>query len=129
MSYDLIILITGDRKYQDKNFIHETLSEYKNKKCLLIHGGCTGADTLAGIVGKELKFDIQTKPANWKKFGRAAGPIRNKEMINEVLIYKKQNITTIVLAFHNDLENSKGTKNCINQAIKSGLEVYLCKPA
>jgi len=46
-------------------------------------------------------------------------------MIDEVLEYKKSGISTIVLAFHPCLDESKGTKHCVELASKQGLEVIL----
>lgn len=54
-------------------------------------------------------------PAEWEKFGKAAGPIRNIEMLNEN--------PDLVLAFHNDLSKSKGTAHTVKTAQKRGLKV------
>lgn len=47
-------------------------------------------------------------------------PIRNKQMLDE-------GKPDLVLAFHTDIENSKGTKNMIYQAKKRGIKVILIK--
>lgn len=125
MSYDQVILITGARDWTDAVAIKNVLEPYKNKRVLLIHGDCRGVDKLAGNAAKDLGFSLSVKPANWTKYGRAAGPIRNKEMVNEALAYQKAGISTIVLAFHDDLSTSKGTKQCVGQAEKAGLEIIL----
>lgn len=57
-------------------------------------------------------------PAKWKEFGRAAGPIRNQQMLDE-------GKPELVLAFHDDLENSKGTKDMVGRAMKADLPVIL----
>ena len=59
-------------------------------------------------------------PADWKKYGRAAGPIRNKQMLNE-------GKPDLVLAFHTNIENSKGTKSMIQIAKKSEIKIILIK--
>lgn len=51
---------------------------------LIIHGACpTGVDWHAGKWAKDRGIPIKAFPADWKKFGRAAGPIRNRLMAVE----------------------------------------------
>jgi YspA, cpYpsA-related SLOG family len=123
--YEQIILITGCRDWKDGKMIKDALTQFSGKKVLLIHGDCRGADKLSGIAAKELGFSLSVKPADWDKYNKAAGPIRNKEMIKEALEYQTQGIPTLVLAFHDSLEESKGTLNCVNEAKKQGLKVIL----
>lgn len=54
-------------------------------------------------------------PADWDKYGRAAGPIRNKQMLEYIL---EEN--PIVAAFWDG--KSRGTKNMIDQASKADVE-------
>lgn len=121
--FDQVILITGSRDWTDKEMIKYALLPYANKKVLLIHGDCRGADKLSGEVAQELEFHISASPANWSLHGRAAGPIRNREMVNQAKKFKQSGIPTIVLAFHDSLHLSKGTKNCVTLAEKAGLEI------
>lgn len=88
-------------------------------------GGCAGVDTVAGQIAQEMKFDISVEPAEWTKYGRAAGPIRNEKMVLRALEYQKQGIPTVVLAFHDAIEKSRGTKNCVARAKKAGLPVFV----
>lgn len=120
---DLAILITGAREYTNKKLIRETLSQYKKKNTnvLLIHGNCSGVDKLAAEVGKELGFQIESHPANWNKYGNAAGPIRNKEMIESLVKHDNK----LMFAFHDDIEKSRGTKNCVSQAKKFGINAKI----
>lgn len=120
---DQVILITGSRNWEDKDLIKSALLPYANKHVLLIHGDCRGADKLAGEVAKELHFQISSSPANWQLYGRAAGPIRNKEMVNQAKKFHESGISTIVLAFHDSLHLSKGTKSCVDMAIKAKLTI------
>jgi hypothetical protein len=72
-----------------------------------------GADQQSAIAAELCGMKIERYPAKWSEYGRAAGPIRNKEMLNA-----KPNI---VWAFHDDLENSKGTANMMAQATTAGI--------
>ena len=49
---------------------------------IIIHGGCQGVDTLAGKIAIELGYIVEVYSANWSKYGKAAGPIRNKQMVD-----------------------------------------------
>jgi len=111
------ILITGDRNYKNVWAIYDVLSKY-DRDSIIIHGGARGADTLADTVAKSLGFkDVVCFPADWKKYGRGAGPVRNRQMLDEN--------PNLVIAFHDDIENSKGTKDCKEEAEKRGIEVIL----
>ena len=114
------ILVTGARIYDNQKLIYDTLSQFANLKIVLIHGDCDGVDKLAANIGTKLGLDVRAfpvTPADWEKFGRAAGPIRNKKMIDYLLTFKKRHM----FAFHDNIANSKGTKDCVNQAKKNGI--------
>lgn len=114
------VLVTGDRNWTDIETI-----EWQLKLCVhmevLIHGGARGADTIAGAFGKKLgsKVEVLEFRADWDKYGRAAGPIRNKQMLVE-------GFPDYVLAFHDDLELSKGTRHMVSLARKAGIPVKVC---
>ena len=109
------ILITGSRDFDEPDKIKEVINSFSSDT-IIIHGAASGADTLADKYGKEKGLEIMPFPADWKKYGRAAGPIRNKQMLVE-------GKPDIVYAFYRDKAESKGTKNMVNQAIKAGIKV------
>ena len=100
-----------------EKFIESTLKEYPNG-IIVIHGDCRGADKMAGVVAEKLGMEVIPFPAKWEKHGRSAGPIRNQQMLDEGKPDK-------VIAFHQDIDNSKGTKNMIKIAEKAGIPVEL----
>jgi hypothetical protein len=59
--------------------------------------------------------------ADWSRYGRGAGPIRNDGMLKLL----DSPIDNRVLGFHNDIQNSKGTKHCLDGAKKLGLKTAL----
>ena len=59
---------------------------------------------------------IAVYPADWKKYGRAAGPIRNLQMLDN-------GKPDICYAFHDCIEKSKGTKDMVNRCKANGLTV------
>lgn len=112
------ILITGDREYNRKSVMRRALEQYDPATDVILHGGARGADSLGGIVAKELGFTVEPPyMADWQRYGRAAGVIRNREMLDTC--------PDLVIAFHDDLDNSKGTKDCITEARKRGIKVIL----
>ena len=81
---------------------------------LVIEGEARGADTLAREYGERHGIPVLAFPADWNKHGRAAGPIRNKQMLTE-------GKPELVVAFRGP--NSKGTQNMIDQSKKSNIPV------
>lgn len=82
-----------------------------------MHGACKGADQIAGMICVELGIKETGYPANWNKYGRAAGAIRNRFMLDKN--------PDCVIAFHNNLESSRGTKDCVTEALRRGKPVLL----
>jgi hypothetical protein len=110
------ILITGDRDWNKPLIIREAIRSFM--PCSVIQGGARGADSLAFFACKILNVDCKTYAANWEVYGRAARPIRNRLMLTD-------GIPDIVLAFHNNIFKSRGTKDMVKQALKRGITVRL----
>jgi len=112
----LSILFCGDRDWTDYQAIFDVMTKFQPS--LVIQGDAKGADRIAGICADLLGIPQAIFPANWKKYGRAAGPVRNKEMLVHLL---KQPGEKMVFAFHDSLSTSKGTANMVKQAKKAGI--------
>lgn len=84
---------------------------------VIIHGGASGADSLAGIIALTLNIPVKVYPAEWKKYGKSAGYIRNAQMLEEGKPDK-------VLAFWDG--KSPGTKMMIKltQGKKIPVDIY-----
>jgi hypothetical protein len=91
-----------------------------SKDTKIIEGDCRGADKISGFLARKHGLEVIPVPAKWNVYGLAAGPIRNQEMLDK---YKPN----LVVAFHNDIEHSKGTRDMVNRAIKAGIEVKIIK--
>ena len=76
------ILICGDRNYTDWTKIQEYLITLL-KTTIIIHGGARGADSIAGNLATSLKIKVLKFPAEWDKYGKAAGSIRNQQMLDK----------------------------------------------
>lgn len=82
------LLVCGGRDFADRDLVFLTLD------AAVRHAGCTeiicgydpddrrfqGADQLAYEAANELDIPVRCFPADWKKFGRSAGPRRNSQM-------------------------------------------------
>lgn len=112
----MIILVTGDLTWTDRVAVRAALIGY-GVQVKLLDGNARGADTLAHEVAKELGYETERFQAEWGKFGRAAGPMRNKRMLDQK--------PDLVIAFNDD--NDKGTRNMIEQAKKAGVTVYVVR--
>lgn len=82
----------------------------------IIHGGAPGADEGAHLAALRLGANEYRFPAEWAFHGRAAGPIRNVEMIEEMR-------PDIVLAYPHQTEPSRGTSHCMRAAQERGIPV------
>ena len=114
------VLICGDRGWTDQGMIalamHKLLLAIgPPTDHLIIHGAYRGADRLAEAVATRLGIPVNAHPAKWSLFGLAAGPRRNREMLDAG--------PHEVWAFHDDLEHSKGTKDMLAQARAAGIPV------
>lgn len=76
------VIIAGSRTISDYNIIKSAVeqSNWKNKITLIISGGARGTDQLGEKFAQEHKINMARFPANWKKYGKVAGYIRNKQM-------------------------------------------------
>ena len=75
------VLVCGGREYTKRARVKEILDAISPK--LIIHGNARGADKLAGEYGFLNKIPMEVYPADWDQHPKAAGPIRNRRMLNE----------------------------------------------
>ena len=115
------LIIAGCRDFNDRKLIYEGIDTFI-EECgvpdVIIEGGASGVDRIAGDYARENDIPLMVFPADWNKYGRAAGPIRNGEMVKH---------GTHLLAFWDG--KSRGTKNMIETAKKHGLVVGVYKLA
>ena len=116
------IIFCGDRNWADRGWIIQVMSTLKEnlKKFVVIEGEAKGADAMScGVAVNILELPIKRFPANWNEYGRAAGPIRNRQMLDE-------GKADAVVAFHLNLAESRGTADMVAAARKRGLPVWVC---
>lgn len=106
------VLVCGGRNYQGAEKVHEILDALEPAPSLVIHGGASGADWYASQWACRRKVPSMEFPANWAKFGRSAGPRRNRQMLAE-------GKPDLVVAF----PGRTGTADMVNQARIAGVRV------
>ena len=79
------LLVTGGRSFSDRNSLFGTLGALHAEHHFtpLIHGDARGADRLVGEWVQERGIQVLACPVDWKRYGRGAGPIRNRRMLDE----------------------------------------------
>lgn len=77
---------------------------------VLIAGGASGADTLVKTLARTFRVTLEEYPADWKTYGRAAGPMRNQRMLDE-------GKPDAVLA----MPGGRGTADMVRRAEKAGI--------
>jgi len=127
--YDAVI-VTGDRYalWPDwRDVVEHAVNQYVESAASVLHGAARGIDTLVADYFRRTRpyVSIQGFPADWNAHGRAAGPIRNQEMLDVLLDLSQTGARIAVLAFHNDLAGSKGTKHMVGIARKAGVPVHV----
>lgn len=112
------VLVCGDRNWTNRESICEHLQTLKAMGYdTVIEGEARGADTIAREEAQQLGMVVEPHPAQWELYGRAAGPIRNKEMLDSG--------PELVLSFHHDISQSKGTANTVFQAQEMGISTIV----
>lgn len=106
------ILMCGSRHWNEHNIapmlqVILTLPEGTR----VVSGGARGADTVAHVLADvdDVVTSVQVF-ADWNKYGRKAGPIRNRKMYNDHTI-------DAVFAYHDSIVQSKGTLDMVQYAM------------
>lgn len=117
MSSQLLLLVCGGRNFSDEELMRQWLSNLQPSS--IIHGGASGADSLAGSVAAAMGLPVTVYSANWKEYGRAAGPLRNQAMIAALHNAAKGGWTVKVLA----MPGGRGTADMVKRATEAKFEV------
>jgi hypothetical protein len=114
----LRVLVCGSRDWPSHAPIWKRLDELLSTAeggIAVIEGGAPGADNLAAAWSERVGCDHTTVRADWMAHGRAAGPIRNRQMLDLE--------PDLVLAFQ--CGDSPGTQDTIDEARRRGIPVEI----
>jgi len=111
----LKLIIAGGRNFNDYDLLKEKVDYYlknTNESVEIVSGKAKGADTLGERYAKENGYGLSLFPADWNRYGKGAGYIRNKEMAE---------YATHCICFWDG--ESRGTKMMIDLAKERDLKV------
>lgn len=111
------IVVTGGRDYDDWAMLQDILNHMNPKEVYV--GDCpTGADKMALDWCELNRIRPTVFKADWNKFNKAAGPIRNTEMLEEA------GSKALVIAF----PGGRGTEHCVKTAVGLNMIVMRVEP-
>lgn len=108
------VLVCGGRNFINVKLLYKELDALHEQYHFdsLIHGDAAGADTLAKHWARSRDIPSKAYPADWNQYKKAAGPIRNSQMLSE-------GKPDIVIAF----KGSIGTADMVSKAKRAGVKV------
>lgn len=128
MNKMLKVIIAGSRTFDDYAFLQRhsdsILQYYKDIEIVSGNQKTTdpktkhtyGADYLGERYARDKEYPIELFPANWTKYGKSAGPIRNKQMAQ---------YADFCIIFWDG--KSKGSQSMINEARRAGIFLHIIK--
>jgi hypothetical protein len=107
------LIVAGGRHYIFTTEDLEKLSQFHKDNSIteIVSGGATGADREGEKFALDMGIKIKKFPADWQKHGKAAGPIRNRQMAE---------YADAVMLF----PGGRGTASMKNEAQKANIPVY-----
>lgn len=122
--YKKAAIFSGSQSWIDRAKVAKVFDQLRPD--VVIEGGADGLDTIARWECLERKISVITFHADWKRFKLGAGPIRNKQMLQELLKFKKKGYEISVQAF--PIQGGKGTQGMIRMAEFYNVPVRVHKP-
>lgn len=101
------VAIVGSRGYPHRKDVREWIVSRLTRDDVVISGGARGVDSWANDIAKSLYIKSRVFPAEWEKFGRSAGYLRNADIVDAA---------DLVVAFWDG--QSRGTKHTIDLALQ-----------
>lgn len=106
----------GSAKTRERHALWDALDAFAKRHELevVIHGAAKGADELAGVWAAQAGVPVEAYPADWEQHGKAAGPIRNQEML-------EQSEPTVAI----ECDGGKGTADMRRRLLKAEVPAFL----
>ena len=115
------VIVAGSRDFFDYDFVENELDYYLgnvSEHIEIVSGCCAGVDQLGITYAKKRKYDIKEFPANWAKYHKAAGPIRNEEMAR---------YADAAIVFWNGRVEKSGSYDMITKAMLFNLKLRIVR--
>ena len=114
------VIVCGSRGFNDREkcfkYLDKLLSDVESFE--IVSGHAAGADLLGEEYANAKGAKLTVFKPDWNKYGRAAGPVRNQQMLDYALLGR-----AIVIVFWDD--KSRGSKDMFDRARKAGAEVHI----
>jgi hypothetical protein len=95
------LLVAGGRDYYAYRFIEQTLTDWfvnewseehdtweeTDAGITVVHGDAGGVDRIAAMWATYNNFVVEPHPADWTKYGKSGGNVRNAQMIESGIDY------------------------------------------
>lgn len=109
------VLVCGGRNYDDQVSIYKALDIIHNRHPItkVIHGAAKGADGLAAQWAADRNVPTVAVPAQWDRFGKSAGMLRNQQMLDLD--------PDLIISF----PGGRGTHNMRKLAHEAGISVWI----
>lgn len=112
------VVIAGSRQFNGYKFFYSQVDQCLSRirqeyELIILSGHCTGVDRMAERYAEENGFQVEVFPAEWDKYGKSAGPRRNKTMVEAA---------DFAIAFAG---GGNGTKSLISLAKAKGIPVKI----
>lgn len=120
----VVVIFCGSRDFDDRTIIEtlvhgvSSVATLRGRPLVIVEGEARGADIRSREEAEALGIRVVKVVADWDKHGRSAGAIRNIRMLEE---HKPE----LVIAFSDDINQSRGTKHMASIARKAGVPVYV----
>jgi hypothetical protein len=107
-------IIAGTRSLTDYKLVEGAVEASGFEVTTVISGAAKGIDRLGERWAEKRSVPVERFPADWDAYGKPAGHIRNREMVEvaEALVAVWDGVST-------------GTEDCIAQARQRGLKVFV----
>ena len=113
------VIIAGGRDFSDYDLLKVKMNRILSNitvEIVVISGTARGADSLGEKYATEMGYKLEQYPANWNKYGKRAGYLRNKQMAD---------VAHACVCFWDS--KSKGTKHMIDLANEKKLKLRVVK--
>lgn len=127
------MIVAGCRTFGDTLSQQESISSKIQEACTvfsadpenveIVTGGARGVDQNADIIAGKLGYGRKVFPADWDRYGKKAGPVRNRQMADYLLAARADHIA--LLAFWDG--KSPGTRHMIKTARELGIKVFVVR--
>lgn len=112
------VIIAGPRNYSNYQFIEKNVLDLVSRydDIEIVEGGAKGVDSCAYMISNKHCYNHKRFCAEWNKYGKMAGPMRNEKMAK---------YADMLIAFRYVNHPSRGTENMIKKALYCGLIIHI----